>query len=107
MASQPRPEEVTVRPVIWPELPPTPPAVAEPGVGLDDVPLTLEVVLAETWLTLDTVAGIEPGSVILMGQSVEEPVQLYLQGRKIGEGEVVLMGEQFAVRFTRLDRGDG
>jgi len=75
---------------------------ADPAGLLDDVPLTLEAVLAETTVPLDVLAGARPGMVILTNQPVEEPVRVYLQGQLVAEGEVVLVGDQFAVRILRL-----
>lgn len=96
---------ITVRPIEWPELAPTPPRFFSPEHRLEDIPLTLEVVLAETFMPLEELAGVEEGTVLLLGQSVEEPVKLYLQGQRIGEAEVVVIGEQFAARVTRLEHG--
>lgn len=79
-----------------------------PGSGpesvdfLWDVPLTVEVVLGSTELTVKDVLEVGPGSVIELDRAYGEPVDLYLNGRLVARGDVVIIGEQFGVKITEI-----
>lgn len=67
-----------------------------------DVPLTVEVVLGSTELTVKDVLEIGPGSVVELDRAYGEPVDLYLNGRLVARGDVVIIGEQFGVKITEI-----
>jgi flagellar motor switch protein FliN/FliY len=53
-------------------------------------------------LPIRQVMDLGPGSVIELEHSAAEPVEIYANGRCIGRGEIVVVGEQFGVRVTEL-----
>jgi flagellar motor switch protein FliN/FliY len=67
-----------------------------------DIPLTVEVVLGETELTVREVMEIGVGSVVELNRSYGEPVDVYLNGRLVARGEVVTAGEQFGVKIKEI-----
>lgn len=67
-----------------------------------DVPMDLEVILGSTDLSVQDVLEIGPGSVIELDRTYGEPVDIYLNGRLVGKGEVVIIGEQFGVKVTEI-----
>ncbi|NMP23078.1 flagellar motor switch protein FliN [Sulfobacillus harzensis] len=79
-----------------------------PGSGSEsveflwDVPLTVEVVLGSTEVTVKDVLEVGPGSVIELDRAYGEPVDLYLNGRLVARGDVVIIGEQFGVKITEI-----
>jgi flagellar motor switch protein FliN/FliY len=67
-----------------------------------DVSLDLEIELGRTHMCLDEVLKLRKGSVVPLDKRTEEPVDLYVNGRLIARGEVVVLGENFCVRVTEL-----
>ncbi|TFE66507.1 flagellar motor switch protein FliN, partial [Methylacidiphilum caldifontis] len=69
----------------------------EPVEFLWDVPMTVEVVLGSTAVTVKDALEIGPGSVVELDRVYGEPVDIMLNGRLVAHGEVVIVGDQFGV----------
>src|SRR5689334_8358285 len=76
-------------------LPPTP-------EFLLDVRLTVSVEVGRVQMSVREVMDLSPGSVVELQRGAAEPVDVYANGRPIGRGEIVVVGEQFGVRITEL-----
>ncbi|MFN3596103.1 MAG: FliM/FliN family flagellar motor switch protein [Rubricoccaceae bacterium] len=75
------------------------------GVGLEllrHVEIELSVELGRRSLPFAQVQRLATGSVIELDRLVGEPLVIYANGHPIGEGEVVVIGEQLGIRVTRL-----
>lgn len=72
-----------------------------------DVDLPLVVRFGQTSLRLRELAELGPGSVIDMGRSPDEPVELLVGERLLARGEVVVVGGNYGVRITELTGGRG
>jgi flagellar motor switch protein FliN/FliY len=89
----------------------TPAAAATPArndLRLDavlDVDLPLVVRFGRAIMPLRSLADLGPGSVIDMGRSPDEPVELLVGDRLIARGEVVIVGGNYGVRITELAAG--
>jgi len=70
-----------------------------------NVDLPLVVRFGRTVMPLRAVADLGPGSVIDMGRSPDEPVDLLVGERLIARGEVVVVGGHYGVRITQLASG--
>lgn len=89
-----------------PELDPS----AGPAAGADSAPLaallevSMPVILevGRTTLTVQEILKLSVGSVVPLDRMLGEPVDLYVSDRKLAEGEVVVVGDQFGVRITRM-----
>lgn len=85
----------------------TPPA-AEPVIAphrlsmVLDIDLPLTVRFGRTVLPLRTLASLGPGSVVNMGRTPDEPVELLVGDRVIARGEVVVVSGNYGVRITDL-----
>jgi flagellar motor switch protein FliN/FliY len=77
------------------------PFLQTPGFLLD-VRLTVSVEVGRTQMPVRQVMELGPGSVIELPRSASEPVEIFANGRCIGRGEVVVVGEHFGVRITDL-----
>jgi flagellar motor switch protein FliN/FliY len=77
------------------------PFLQTPGFLLD-VRLTVSVEVGRTQMPVRQVMDLGPGSVIELPRSASEPVEIFANGRCIGRGEVVVVGEHFGVRITDL-----
>jgi len=67
-----------------------------------DVDLPLIVRFGRTVMPLRSLADLGPGSVVDMGRSPDEPVELLVGERLIARGEVVIVGGNYGVRITEL-----
>jgi flagellar motor switch protein FliN len=93
------------------ELPAAPAATRTiTGVGgsldtLLDVSLPVAIEFGRTHMTVQEVLELGSGSVIQLDRMVGEPIDIYISDRKLAEGEVVVIGEHFGVRITRIVTG--
>ena len=69
---------------------------------LFDVPMTVEAILGSTEVSIKDVLEIAPGSVVELDKAYGEPVDIYLNGRLVARGDVVIVGEQFGVKITEI-----
>jgi flagellar motor switch protein FliN/FliY len=80
-------------------------AVAQPPASLDtllDMSLPVSIEFGRTSLTVQDVLALSTGSVIQLERMVGEPIDVFVSDRKLAEGEVVVIGEHFGVRITRI-----
>jgi flagellar motor switch protein FliN/FliY len=97
------------------------PAAAQPSIGdpaagasaqtpasldaLMDVSMPVVIEIGRASLTVQEVLQLGAGSVIQLDRIVGEPVDIYVSDRKLAQGEVVVVGEYFGVRITRVLSG--
>ncbi len=67
-----------------------------------DVPLEFSVVLGKTKRTIKDILSLSPGSVIELNKYAEEPLEVYVNGKLIAQGEVVVINENFGIRITNI-----
>jgi flagellar motor switch protein FliN/FliY len=67
-----------------------------------DVSLPVAIEFGRTNMTVQEVLELGSGSVIQLSRMVGEPIDIYVSDRKLAEGEVVVVGEHFGVRITRI-----
>ena len=93
--------------------PAAPAAKGQPGVvaaapadlpltSLYDLALPISIELGRTSMTVQEVLQLGRGSVIELDRLAGEPVDIYVGDRRFAEGEVVVLGENFGVRITRI-----
>jgi flagellar motor switch protein FliN/FliY len=71
-----------------------------------DVSLPVAIEFGRTTMTIQEVLELGTGSVIELSRMVGEPVDIFVSDRKLAEGEVVVVGEHFGVRITRILSND-
>jgi flagellar motor switch protein FliN/FliY len=64
------------------------------------VPVAIE--LGRTRMSVQEVLALGRGSVIQLDRLAGEPIDVFVGDRRFAEGEVVVVGEQFGVRITRI-----
>ena len=69
---------------------------------LFDIPLDLSVELGKTSMTLKQVLDLGSGSLVELDKLTGEPVDILVNGETIAEGEVVVIGENFGIRITKI-----
>ena len=67
-----------------------------------DVPLEFSVLLGRTKRTIRQVLSLSPGSVVELDKLAEEPLEVYVNGKLIAHGEVVVINENFGIRITNI-----
>lgn len=71
------------------------------GVLLD-LTLPVSIELGRTSMTVQEILRLGRGSVIQLDRLAGEPIDIYVGDRRFAEGEVVVLGEHFGVRITRV-----
>ena len=69
---------------------------------LDDIPVKLLFELGRVELSLAEVRQLSAGAVIPVSRPLEESVDIFANGRRIGRGSLVRIGDNLGVRITRL-----
>ena len=69
---------------------------------LHDLTLPVAIELGRTRMSVQDILGLGRGSVIQLERLAGEPVDVFVGDRRFAEGEVVVVGEQFGVRVTRI-----
>ncbi len=75
------------------------------SVNLDlilDLPVTVSIELGRTRLPVEEVLRLGQGSVVELEKLAGEPLEILVQGRPIGKGEVVVVNEKFGIRLTDI-----
>jgi len=67
-----------------------------------DIDLPLIVRFGRTVMTMKALSGLGPGSIVDMGRSPDEPVEMLVSDRVIARGEVVIVGGNYGIRITDL-----
>ncbi len=67
-----------------------------------DVPLELSVVLGRAQKSIKEVLALEPGSIVELNKYAEEPLDIYVNGKLIAQGEVVVLDEKFGIRINSI-----
>lgn len=67
-----------------------------------DLTLPVSVELGRTSMLVQDILRLGRGSVIQLERLAGEPIDIYVGTRRFAEGEVVVLGEQFGVRITRI-----
>ncbi len=77
----------------------------EPPKNLDfilDIPLTISVELGRTKMVINDMLQLGQGSVIELVKLAGEPLDIYVNGKLMAKGEVVLVNDKFGVRLTDI-----
>lgn len=80
---------------------------AAPGAGTDidlimDVPVQLTVELGRTRLTIKNLLQLGQGSVVELDGLAGEPMDIFVNGYLIAQGEVVVVEDKYGIRLTDI-----
>lgn len=78
------------------------PGQTAPLAMLYDLDLPVAIELGRTRMAVQDVLALSRGSVVQLDRQAGEPVDVYVGDKRFAEAEVVIVGEQFGVRITRL-----
>ena len=69
---------------------------------LMDVPVRVEVVLGDVRISMDELLALSPGEVLTMEKQTGEPVDIYVSGRLIARGKLVVADGELGVTLTEI-----
>ncbi len=73
--------------------------------GIDfilDIPLTISVEVGRTRMLIEDLLALGQGSVIELGKTAGETLDILANDRLIARGEVVVMNEKYGIRITEI-----
>ncbi|MCF8240182.1 MAG: flagellar motor switch protein FliN [Melioribacteraceae bacterium] len=69
---------------------------------IKDLQLNIFIELGRTKMRIEEILELERGYVVELDKLASEPVDIFVNNRKIAEGEVVVIDKHFGVRITNL-----
>ena len=69
---------------------------------LKDLNLNVYIELGRTQMQIKEILELERGYVVELDKLASEPVDIYVNNKKIAEGEVVVIDKHFGIRITSL-----
>ncbi len=77
--------------------------LAEGDIGrILDVPVQLTAELGRTRLTIKNLLQLSPGSVVELDGLAGQPMDVFINGYLIAQGEVVVVNDKFGIRLTDI-----
>lgn len=72
-----------------------------------EIPVDVSVVLGKTSMTIDQLLRMGAGAVIELQRKVGEPVDVYVNGRIVARGEVVIVEDKVGITMTEVIKLEG
>jgi len=95
-----------VAPFRWEELAAAPASAESANLDLiRDVELDLRIELGRTQMYLEDVLRLRRGSVVTLDKLAGDPVDIFVNGRLVARGEVLVLNDNFCVRVAELVAG--
>ena len=70
--------------------------------ALYDVPVQVSVVLGSTSMPLSNILKLGKGAVIELERTVGEPIDVFVNNKKVAKGEIVIVDEKIGVTLTEV-----
>ncbi|MBA3004068.1 MAG: flagellar motor switch protein FliN [Desulfurivibrio sp.] len=67
-----------------------------------DIPLNVTVELGRTSMIINKMLQLTQGSVVELDKAAGEPVEIFVNDKLLGKGEVIVVNERFGVRITEI-----
>ncbi|MBL8891414.1 MAG: flagellar motor switch protein FliN [Planctomycetaceae bacterium] len=96
-----------IRPFQLAELAGTPPSPDKASLSLlRDVELELKIELGRSRMAIEDLMKLKKGSVVPLDKMAGDPVDVFVNGRLVARGEVLVFNDNFCVRVAELVSGD-
>lgn len=69
---------------------------------LDDVALNVKIELGRTHMLVEDVLSLAEGSVVELDKLAGDPVDVYVNDRRVARGEVLVLNDNFCVRINEI-----
>lgn len=73
---------------------------------LRDVEVEITLEIGRRRMRIADVLKLTPGQTLTLSKAAGEPLDIYVNGRLLGRGEAVVLGDRYGVRITELVAGD-
>ena len=70
---------------------------------IKDIPVTISVELGRKRMGINEVLHLSPGALITLQRQINEPIDLFVNDKLIGHGEIVAIDNYFGVRITNIE----
>lgn len=70
--------------------------------SLLDIPVELSVEIGRTKMAIGELLSLSKGSIIELNKVAGEPVDIYVNGKLLGKGEMVVVNERLGVRIMDI-----
>ncbi len=77
-------------------------SVSVPPESVREVTVSLRAELGRTRLPLIHASSLDSGAAVTLDRRVDDPVELFVNGRRFGKGELVATGGRWVVRITEI-----
>jgi flagellar motor switch protein FliN/FliY len=77
-------------------------ANADPMALLRDVEVELTLEIGRRRMKISEVVKLGPGRTVELDKMAGEPLELLVNGRLIGRGEAVVVGDRYGIRITEI-----
>jgi flagellar motor switch protein FliN len=80
----------------------------EPALELDallDLELRVWAELGRAEMAAARIVGMAPGTIIDLDRAPEDPAEIYVNGRRLGSGRLLLVDGEWAIRIESLEAG--
>lgn len=67
-----------------------------------DIPLEVTVELGRTSVLINNLLQLTQGSVVELNKAAADTVEIYVNHKLLGKGEVIIVNERFGVRITEI-----
>lgn len=67
-----------------------------------DIPLKVTVELGNTSMIINDMLQLSQGSVVELNKGAGEPVEIFVNNKLLGKGEVIVVNDRFGVRITEI-----
>ena len=70
--------------------------------SLLDVPIDISIEIGRTKMTIGDLLSLSKGSIVELKRTAGEAVDIYVNGKLLGKGEVVVVNERLGVRVNKI-----
>ena len=70
--------------------------------SLLDVPIDISIEIGRTKMTIGDLLSLSKGSIVELKKTAGEAVDIYVNGKLLGKGEVVVVNERLGVRVVKI-----
>jgi flagellar motor switch protein FliN/FliY len=74
--------------------------------AVSDIPVQISVVLGKTNMQVQQLLKLGRGAVVELDRKVGEPVDIYVNGRLVARGEVVVVEDKIGVTMTEIIKAE-
>ncbi|MFN7733749.1 MAG: FliM/FliN family flagellar motor switch protein [Pirellula sp.] len=78
---------------------------AKHDVAAPSPEVNLHMIVGRTRLSRQELESLGPGAVVSLEQSIEEPIEIQVDGRVVARGEILLHQDRYCIRVTEVHPG--